>query len=319
MNTNNGSTPSVRRWGSIPMVEKYSGPADGAFGFLPTFDKLPPEDLRLGANTNFDLVVRRPDSTSKNPAPIPVGMVSKTYRVIQHSEVLASALEFVRKVPNSQVGDVKIHATENGERIMFEMMLGASYTTSPDGHEMGLRLVCRNSVDGTSAVRSHLGWFRFVCSNGMVVGVTLGKSRITHKVGADLIELFAPLTKQVAVLGREQATLARWTSRRVSESTIRRWVDGPVAKKWNSLSAARVWHICQTGADVRFIPPFEKLKPSLRKVEPISIVPGSPARAETIYDLAQALSYVASRRHDIEEAELFQRDIGPLLDRIREN
>ncbi len=199
---------------------------------------------------------------------------------------------------------------------MFELMFGSAYAMSPDGHDVGLRLVCRNSVDGTSAVRSHLGWFRLVCSNGMVVGVTLGKTRLAHKPTADLATLFAPLKTQFAVVEKERATLADWNSTRVSRSDLRSWVNGPVAEWWNSLAAARVWHITQTGLDARFVPPFQKADPSERKVELLDAVPGTPDRAETVYDVAQALSYVASRRRDVEEAEAFQRDIGPLFGEI---
>lgn len=308
---------ATRSWGSLPMTEKYSGEIKGAHSFLPEFDKVGPEEFHLGTNANLDLVVRRASPEFKGP--VAVGMVSKNYRIIQHQEVLRAALNFAGQVPHSQVTNVKIHATENWERIMFEVMFGSAYAMSPDGHDVGLRLVCRNSVDGTSAVRSHLGWFRFVCSNGMVVGVTLGKTRLTHKPGADLASLFVPLKNQLAVVEREKTALADWTSTPVSQTDIRRWVDGPVVKRWNSLAAARVWHISQTGLDARFVPPFEKAVPSRRKVELLNAVPGTPHRAETVYDVAQALSYVASRRRDVEEAEAFQRDIGPLLGQIHEN
>lgn len=309
-------TPT-QKWGSLPMTEKYSGRIIGVDSFLPEFDKVGPEEFQLGTNANLDLVVRRPSPETNGP--VAVGMVSKSYRIIQHREVLRAALDFADQVPNSQMTNVKIHASENWERIMLEFLFGSAYALSPDGHDVGLRLVCRNSVDGTSAVRSHLGWFRFVCSNGMVVGVTLGKTRLAHKPGADLGALFTPLKDQLAVVENEQATLAAWTSTRVSQSDLRTWVDGPVATRWNSLAAARAWHISQTGLDARFVPPFEKTVPSKRKVELLGVVPGTPDRAETVYDVAQALSYVASRRRDVEEAEAFQRDIGPLLSLIHKN
>lgn len=301
------------------MTEKYTGAIDGALSFLPEFDKIAPESFKLGKNANLDLVVRRPSGQTADRAPVPVGMVSKSYRIIQHQEVLQAALSFSKHVPDSQVRNVKIHATENGERIMFELMFGGAYAMSPDGHDVGLRLVCRNSVDGTSAVRSHLGWFRFVCSNGMVVGVTLGRTRLAHKPGADLGALFAPLQDQLAVVKKERAALADWTSTRVSQSELRAWVDGPVAEQWNTLAAARVWHITQTGLDARFVSPFQKASATQRKVELLHAVPGTHGRAETVYDVAQALSYVASRRRDVEEAEAFQRNIGPLIAHIHKS
>ncbi len=34
-----------------------------------------------------------------------------------------------------------------------------------------MRLECFNSVNGSTRFRALLGWFRFICSNGMVIGV----------------------------------------------------------------------------------------------------------------------------------------------------
>jgi hypothetical protein len=42
-------------------------------------------------------------------------------------------------------------------------------------------------------------------------------------------------------------------------------------------------------------------------------VPGSPERAATKYDVSQALSFVATRRNNAEERNVWQTDIPRLL------
>jgi hypothetical protein len=296
------------------MTKRFTGPLAEALEIVPEFARFAPDYYPFGPNPNLDLVVRRVGPAS--PAPVPVALVSKTYRIIQHREVLQAACDFLGQIPDVTVTDVTLHATENWERILFEVMVGGAQALNPDGHAVGLRLVCRNSVDGSCAVRSHLGWFRFVCSNGLIVGVTLGKTRLAHKPGAAVRSLFDPLEESFALVNGERKTLAKWTAARVAPSELRAWVNGPVAEQWNSLAAARVWHITRTGRDARFVPPFRKAVPSEKKVELLHAVPGAPSRSATVYDVAQALSYVASHRRDVEEAEAFQREIGPLLGRL---
>ncbi len=283
------------------MTEKYSGAIDGALSLLPEFDKVAPESFNLGKNANLDLVVRRPGAQTAEPAPVPVGMVSKTYRIIQHHEVLRAALSFTQQVPDSQATNVKIHATENCERIMFELMFGSAYAMSPDAHDVGLRLVCRNSVDGTSAVRSHLGWFRLVCSNGMVVGVTLGKTRIAHKPGADLGALFTPLKDQLAVVEKERTTLADWTSTRVSQSELRAWVDGPVpadakTKDFGALSGPfrLLWELLLGLAERRDIPSLDAVAEEVLGV-PASVLEDLKQKMPTATSVE---AYLALRESD---------------------
>jgi len=62
-----------------------------------------------------------------------------------------------------------------------------------DGHQMGLSLQCFNSVDGSSRLCAVLRWFRFVCSNGLILGTTLLNVRQIHNGRININELGAPL------------------------------------------------------------------------------------------------------------------------------
>ena len=70
---------------------------------------------------------------------------------------------------------------EQGERMALSLYLPDNYTFDRgDGNKIAMRLECFNSVDGSTGFRALMGWFRFVCSNGLVIGVTLIDIRRRH-------------------------------------------------------------------------------------------------------------------------------------------
>jgi hypothetical protein len=292
----------------------FTGTTSEILKRIPRFEKLGSELLGLGANVHSDVVVAHMNDGRQ---PIPVGLVSKTYNLVQHCELIERALKWIKSVPGATVPDqIELSATANFERILAKFDLGEGLSISPDGKPVNLQLVCRNSVDGSTAIRARLGWYRLVCSNGMIVGVTLGRTRLTHKPEADLSDAFTPLSEEMSTVARDRDMIRKWANTPVSLDRVRAWVDGPLVKAWNPLAACRVWTISTTGRDARFLPPFEKVSPSNRIVELLKPVPGSPGRAGTIYDVVQAMSWVASRRTDVDEAEQRQRQIGELAESL---
>ncbi len=307
--------PRTTRWGSLPLSKWSTTSETDARTRLPTFERVSPESFGLGANPNLDIVVRSPGLGS--PHPVPVGMVSKTYRIVQHHEILERVCGYAAKIPGATPGQIEVSMTANGERAMFRVDLGDAWSFGPDGNSVGLQIICRNSVDGSSAVRLHLGWFRFICSNGLVVGVTLGRARMAHTESSDMNSAFAVVESQLEIAKAERENLAKWAKTPVSLDAVRTWADDAVFNEWSTLSAARVWHICRSGRDASFSPPFEKSLPTRRKVKLLSPVPGAPDVAKTVYDVAQGLSWVASRRSDVGEADARQRDIGMLIKALK--
>jgi hypothetical protein len=303
----------ANRWGGLPMLD-FSGTTTEILKRIPRFEKLAAERLGMGGNAHADVVVAHMNDGRQ---PVPVGLVSKTYNLVQHGELIERALKWIKSVPGATVPDqIELSATPNFERIFAKFDLGEGLSISPDGEPVRLQLVCRNSVDGSTAIRARLGWYRLVCSNGMIVGVTLGRTRLTHKPEADLNDAFTPLSDEMSIVAKDKDMIQKWSSTAVSLNRVRAWVDGPLVKAWNPLAACRVWAISSTGRDARFLPPFEKVLPSNRIVELLKPVPGSPSRAVTIYDVVQAMSWVASRRTDVDEVEQRQRQIGELAESL---
>ena len=309
----NGESDMGRnRWGTLPMVAVGANGA-GRLPELPVFERRAPEEIGLGANPHCDIVVRMPAGESKQ---VPVGMVSKSYRITQHHEVIKRLEDCLSAIPEAEPGPIKVSMTPNGERVVLEVNLGQRWQIAPDHNTMGLQVICRNSVDGSSALRMLFGWFRFVCSNGMILGVTLGKARMAHTAKANMDDAFSSLLDQLKHADEERENLAQWAGTTAPADKLQSWVDSAVAARWNSLAAARVWHICNSGRDVRFSPPFDKSPPSRKRVDFLKRVQGSPEKAANLFDVSQALSWVASRRSDVIEAEARQRDIGPLMEAL---
>jgi hypothetical protein len=253
----------------------------------------------------------------KEGNPVLVGMVSKTYELVQHATVLGKAHEWLQAQANAKVPErIGMRFTTNFERVCFDIDLGEELALRPDGKSLRLRLNCRNSVDGSTAIHCHLRWFRLVCSNGLAVGVTVGRSRLPHKPNADLEDAFRPLHGQLGLAHRERDQMKEWADKSVAPDALQRWVDGPLAKEWGPLGACRVWHILNSGHDVAFNPPFRSVPPTERKVKTLSSVPAGNSDKLTVYAVSQALSWVASRRRDIDEAQHQQADIGRLIEML---
>jgi hypothetical protein len=298
-------------WGSIP-VYTIKGNRESILRHLPVFERLDTSRFGLASNPHYDLVVRQPRWSDEQPTPI--GLVSKTYQLIQHATVLHVAHEHLKRLVKKD-GEFLVSAemTDTCERVMFRFDLGPDFAVSPDGKPVSLHLLVWNSVDGSTAIRAQLDWYRLICSNGLVAGVTLGRTRVTHSRDAYLASVFEPLSGELTAANAEGKTLCDWAGRKVSMETLATWIDATVEIEWGVLAAARVWEICQSGHDGEFVPPFESVPARRRRLRLTKLVPGSIAPARNVYAVAQALSWVASRKNDLDERMARQNSIGTLI------
>ena len=78
-------------------------------------------------------------------------------------------------------------------------------------------------------------------------------------------------------------------------------------------AAARVFHICSVGREVKFENPFASGQATKKPVSYLERIAGAAERASTKYDVAQALSYVATHRPNVEQPLVWQSDIPRLI------
>ena len=138
---------------------------------IPHFDRKP---FRLGAgqqNKHLDTIIKCATDTDRTE--VPIATVSKTYSLIQHHEVfdgIERALETLGYDTSDFTAEVNL--TEFGERMWLKVKFPEAYGFDPgDGHPLSLQLHAINSVDQSTRLLLEVGWFRLICSNGMMAMV----------------------------------------------------------------------------------------------------------------------------------------------------
>ena len=250
-------------------VENIETTLEAAPSLMPTFDRGP-----FGANRFHDVIERRPTGGAD---PLHIGLVSKQYVLVQHAAVVhAVTAEVTRAGIDPAQVPVSLLMTEYGTRIALRATLPENYAYTPDNrHSMALTFECFNSVDGTVPLFAAVGWFRFVCSNGLLVGTTSARVRQRHSPPLEIAEVCEVLAEGMESALEDRKSFAAWRSTKVSRSNLEKWVDGPVAGTWGPLAAARVYGISTTGVDSRPRQPFRKAAPHRWQLTEGLTVPGT--------------------------------------------
>src|SRR6266705_1660402 len=208
------------------------------------------------ANPYRKTVVRLPRTPFEQP--IPVETVSNTYTLAQHKEVAEKCFEGIRfaRIATSDLR-CEVGLSELGEWMNLRIYFPEEFNYNPtDGKPLGLRVECFNSVDGSSRLVILLGWIRFICSNGMVIGETKAELRDTHDKHMNLKRVVEAVFDGLGKVGIDLDRLRRWEQRKIDEDKLRRWVNKTVTDAWNKKAACRVFHICLYGNDVEIADPF---------------------------------------------------------------
>lgn len=265
-------------------------------------------------NARLDTIVRLPFAEDKNL--IPVGVVSKDYALVPHTAVLdvaTKALDEAHIAPADVKAELKI--TEYGERMALSLYLPKKYQFDPgDGHPMALRLECINSVDGSTRFRALMGWFRFVCSNGLIIGVTRTDMRRRHIGDFRLGDIGKVLSSGLNESEKEKQNFERWRKSSVTFKQVAPWTEKAVRKAWGFKAAARTFHIARTGADVEIVGQYKDNTPTTIPVRQAKAVPGAPKECRTLYDVSQILAWLAKERRDLQEQLEWREKIPELME-----
>jgi hypothetical protein len=268
------------------------------------------------ANPFLRSVVRIPVNRAERR--IPVGVVSNTYMLVQHAELGERCLSGMVKagVDLSEV-QCEIGLTELGEWMHLRLRFPDGYSFQPkDNHKLDLRVEAFNSVDRSSRLIVLLSWLRLVCFNGLVVRESLVEVRDVHNPALDLSKIEEAVAAGTRKAKEDKARLIVWQDRQVDSDELRDWVDRGVAGLWGKNAACRVFHICSSGHDVE-PEPFSKAPPSEKQVRRLDPpVPGAANPAGSLYDVCQALSWVATRRNNPEERVERQAQIPGLIKKL---
>jgi hypothetical protein len=297
-------------------VSYYSGRWDRLRLLLPKFELADfTAGLSVLSNPYLRSVVRSPRTAAEQA--IAVGVVSNTYTLVQHEQVAEKCFDGIRRAGV----DVSTLRCELGLTPLAEWMNlrvyfpdTYRYEVRPQvGDVMDLRLECFNSVDGTSRLVVIFDWLRLVCLNGMVIGETVVERRDVHNRQLTLEPIPGLIKKGLEQVARDMKRLQQWEGQLIAPGSLEPWIDDAVTSGWGPRAACRVLQICCTGQDAELAEPFAGGPASKRRLIRTTQVPGSAVPARTLFDAAQALSWVATDRRDREERVAWQRQVPVLV------
>lgn len=314
-----GANTSHLRWLGSPL-EIRKGAIEDVAAHLPRFTRRPfavgkSEAGPGGVNPRYDAIVRL--QLAGGDSETPVGVVSKKYQLVQHHDIVQLAIDALTGVKiDPRTVTAELMLTEYGERMALCLTLPRDFDyqcPAAGDDRMSLRFHCFNSVDGSTRLSAFLGWFRLVCSNGMIVGTTLGRYRKPHNPGLDTQDLGRILRDGMAGADQERKRYDRWSRETLDSHQLIPWIDGELRKAWGVKAAARAYAIATTGHDAEFTHPFEGGRPTERSVKLGPPVPGSIVPATSPFAVSQVLSWLASQRRDLQDRITWTAQIPKLV------
>jgi hypothetical protein len=241
-------------------------------------------------------VVRKPVTSTENP--IPIATVSPAYTLAPHRRVADLCIEGLQCCGIAlESMTVELGLSTLSEWMNLRIQLPDEFAVVDRlGAKTALRLECLNSVDGSSRLCIFFGWIRFVCSNGLIIGDTMIEIRERHDGRLDLDKVPGRIAEVFDRAEADRKRRLKMDLQKVNFEVLKRWSNSGLTDAWGKKAAARVFHISESGRDVEFTSPFAKGLASEKPTVLGKPVPGSPERAETLHDVMQAMSFVASSR-----------------------
>jgi hypothetical protein len=263
-------------------------------------------------NPYYDMIVRLPDDDVR--AEVPIGIVSKRYRLVQHADLLDA---IVRSLHAASVdwGSLRtnVRITEFGSRLHFTVHLPEQYRAHVEDDFLDLTLECLNSADRSWSFRVGMGWIRWICENGLFIGKVTASMRRPHNETLQMASV--PDLVKIG-LTAAKADAARWQARarlEVNVGAFDSWADSTLTKKWGALAAARAVLIFRTGWDGGFDASRESAPASRRGMAKAEAVPGSAPPNDNVFRVGQILAWLANSSSDWGTRLERRRDIPALL------
>ena len=122
-------------------VNEFTGSVDAIASHLPDFNRVP-----FGVNPRLDMIVR--PATAAGQIPVPAAVVSKSYVLVQHLDVVSALVDAMKAVDIDPASlNCRLRVTEGGTRMALRAELPRELAfTPPDGHTIELTFEFYNSV-----------------------------------------------------------------------------------------------------------------------------------------------------------------------------
>ena len=305
---NTAAAPRYRYWLGLPVIAALNGNFAEIASRLPQFGRQPftmssVNGNEVGVNPYLDMIYRLP--ARQGEAPVPVGVVSKNYRLVDHQHVLRTVSEVLADIDiDSSKMTLRGEWTVNGERARFSLIFPPDdrFTVNfGDQDEMRFRIEIFNSVDGSCKLMAVAGWLRFVCYNGLILGKAVLHIRQQHRQQLQIEELGRLFRDALQTAQEDQGTIATWRSRQIEPGVLAEWVDKDIFNKWGLKGAARVLAISRHGWDVKLKGDLRNHLPSEVATEKTIPVPGAERPVDTVFGASQVLTWVAGQRAELQD------------------
>jgi hypothetical protein len=316
--------PPLRHWLGLPVLPQPGETLKDILNALPHFGRQPFSMASVngddvGVNGFLDMVYRV--ATRQGEKAIPVGVVSKNYKLVDHHQVLRIVQQALTGNDlNLESLHVRAQWTTHGERAHFSILFPQEerFTVDVAGREdqMRFRIEVFNSVEGSCRLMAVAGWLRFVCSNGLIIGTALVQLQKQHRQQLEVEELGRLVRDAVESAYIDKARFARWRSIRVDASILVPWVDEEVFACWGVKAAVRVLGVASQGCDVEPVGAITNRRPSEIRTKRIGAVPGVDAPVNNLFEISQVLSWIAGQRAEIAEDFEWRGQVQGLVEKL---
>lgn len=319
----NAVIESRRHWLGLPLAPRVHGTLTDLRAGLPHFGRQPFAMASLngddmGVNHYLDMIYRM--GTRQGERSLPIGVVSKNYRLVDHHQVLQTVEQalLANRIDTTML-QVTGQWTVHGERAHFSIVFPhEDRFTYKDDQEDGMRfrLEIFNSVEGSWRLIAIAGWLRFVCSNGLIVGSALMHLRQQHRKQLEIEELGRLLREAIQNTSADKDTFRYWSSQAVDPDALASWVDEDICKKWGPKAAVRVFGIVRYGIDVTPVGSMKDRYPSEVEVKELDPVPGINGSVKTIFGVGQVLTWLAGQRSELAEDLDWRGQVPDLIEKL---
>lgn len=313
-----------RHWLGLPVVPQGGETLNEIVDALPQFGRQPfamasVNGNDIGVNPFLDTVYRV--ATRQGERAIPVGVVSKNYRLVDHHQVLRTVQQ---ALTDNRLDLASLHVraqwTIHGERAHFSILFPQEerFTMDVAGakDQMRFRIEVFNSVDGSCRLMSVAGWLRLVCSNGLIVGTALMQLQQQHRQQLQVEELGRLVREVVRATGNDKDIFRWWLSTPIKNEALVRWVDEDVYTRWGTKAAVRVLGIARSGCDVEPAGNMKNQRPSEIGTRVLGRVPGLDGPVTNIFGISQVLSWIAGQRAELAEDFEWRSQVQDLMEKL---
>lgn len=149
----------------------------------------------------------------------PLAVVGDRYKTVTNEEIFTSFTDILANSSlNLDGAKVIMNESHGGARTFAQIILPEHQITIGEKDATALRIIARNSYDGSTAFIAQAGGYRFVCSNGQILGDTVSYFQSKHVQSLDVKAAAANISAVLDSFERSQEWFDSMRSKPVAGS-----------------------------------------------------------------------------------------------------